>query len=75
MRNAVAALSILLALLASAQVTPPTHLGRITGILLYPNGTPVPKGKVILTGATRPGENPTEVSTEPIKTVDLNSDI
>jgi hypothetical protein len=42
MRNAVAALPILLALLAPAQVSPRAHSqGRISGILLYPDGTPV----------------------------------
>jgi hypothetical protein len=63
-RNAVAALPILWVLLASAQVVPPAHLhGRIAGILLYPNGTPVPKGRVVAIGA-RPHENPDEVSSE-----------
>lgn len=64
MRSAVAALPILLVLLASAQGTPPTESqGRIAGILLYPNGTPVPRGKVLVWGA-RSHENPDEVSTE-----------
>ncbi len=64
MKNAVIALPILLALLAPAQVSPQPHSqGQISGILLYPNGTPVSKGKVLLTGA-RPGENPTEATTE-----------
>ncbi len=64
MRNAVAALPILLALLAPAQVSPRAHSqGRISGILVYPNGTPVPKGRVVVTGARR-HENPDEVSTE-----------
>ncbi len=64
MKNAVIALPILFALLAPAQVSPQRHSqGRISGILLYPNGTPVSKGKVLLTGA-RPGENPTEANTE-----------
>jgi len=64
MKNAIIALSILIALLAPAQVRPLPHSqGQISGILLYPNGMPVSKGKVALTGA-RPGENPTEVSTE-----------
>ena len=63
-RNAVTALPVLLALLASAQVGVPAHSeGRIAGILLYPNGTPVAKGKVLLTGA-RPNEDPTEASTQ-----------
>jgi hypothetical protein len=54
----------LLALLASAQVRPQFRSqGQITGVLFYPNDTPVSRGKVDLTGA-RPGENPTEVSTE-----------
>jgi len=64
MRNALAALLVLLALLAPAQVSVPAHSpGRIAGILLYPNGTLVAKGKVLLTVA-RPHENPTELSTE-----------
>jgi len=64
MRNTFAALPFLLALLVSAQGTLPTApQGRIAGILLYPNGKPVPGGKVLLTGA-RPGKNPTEVSVE-----------
>jgi hypothetical protein len=64
MKNAFAALPVLLALLAPAQVSVPARSqGRITGILLYPNGTPVARGKVLLTGA-RPNENPTEDSTE-----------
>jgi len=64
MRNALAALLVLLALLAPSQVSVPAHSqGRIAGILLYPNGTPVAKGKVLLTGA-RSHENPTELSTE-----------
>jgi hypothetical protein len=63
MRNAFAALPVLFALLAQAQVSVPIHSqGQIAGTLLYPNGTPVAKGRVILTGA-RPHENPTEDST------------
>jgi hypothetical protein len=64
MRNAFAALPVLFALLATAQVSAPAPSdGRITGILVYPNGTPVVKGKIVLTGA-RLSENPTEVSAE-----------
>ena len=64
MKNAIIALPILFAWLVSAQVSPlPNARGGISGTLLYPNGTPVSKGKVTLTGA-RPGANPTEMSTE-----------
>jgi hypothetical protein len=64
MRNATAALPVLFALLAAAQVSAPTpSQGRISGILVYPNGTPVVKGKVVLTGA-RLNENPSEVIAE-----------
>jgi len=64
MRSAVAALAVLFALLAPAQASAPAHSqGRIAGILVYPNGRPVAKGKVLLTGA-RPNEDPTEATTE-----------
>jgi hypothetical protein len=64
MKNAFAALPVLFALLAAAQVSVPApSRGRISGILVYPNGTPVVKGKVVLTGA-RLNENPSEVSVE-----------
>jgi hypothetical protein len=64
MRNAFAALPVLFSLLAAAQVSVPApSQGRISGILVYPNGTPVVEGKVVLMGA-RLNENPTEVSAE-----------
>ncbi len=64
MRNAFAALLVVFALLAAAQVSAPAASeGRIAGILVYPNGTPVVKGKVVLMGARLNG-NPTEVSAE-----------
>jgi hypothetical protein len=64
MRNAFAALPVLFALLAAAQVSVPApSQGRISGILVYPNGTPVVTGKVVLMGAWL-NENPTEVSAE-----------
>jgi hypothetical protein len=64
MRNALAALPALFAMLATAQVSVPAASdGRISGILVYPNGTPAVKGMVVLTRA-RLNENPTEVSAE-----------
>jgi len=64
MRNAIAAVPVVFALLAAAQVSAPaSSQGRIAGILVYPNGTPVVKGKVVLMGARLNGD-PTEVSAE-----------